>query len=50
MKNKSRGSIGTFEVTGKAYLLNEFVDSGIGSPTGSGFGMVEKSVGGDEDD
>lgn len=36
------GSIGTFEVTGKAYLLNEFVDSGVGSLTGSGFGMVEK--------
>lgn len=36
------GSIGTLEVTGKAYLLNEFVDSGVGSLTGSGFGMVEK--------
>ena len=36
------GSIGTLEVTGKSYLLNEFVDSGVGSLTGSGFGMVEK--------
>ncbi|MDY3705998.1 CRISPR-associated endoribonuclease Cas6 [Vagococcus lutrae] len=36
------GSIGTFELEGKAYLLNELVDSGIGSITGGGFGMIEK--------
>lgn len=34
-------SIGQFSLTGKPYLLNYLVQSGIGSLTGSGFGMCE---------
>ncbi|MGX7418963.1 CRISPR-associated endoribonuclease Cas6 [Carnobacterium gallinarum] len=36
------GSIGTFELTGASYLLNEFQQSGVGSVTGGGFGFVER--------
>lgn len=34
-------SIGQFSLSGKPYLLNYLVQSGIGSLTGSGFGMCE---------
>ncbi|MBC1434810.1 CRISPR-associated endoribonuclease Cas6 [Listeria rocourtiae] len=35
-------SLGKFELTGQPYLLNHFVQGGIGSMRGMGFGMIEK--------